>query len=295
MNHYKTKTIAKLSLILLAIALISTSPTVKAGDKQTSNTTPTTRGTLFQWSPNVTGGPDLNTPLITDRPDFTESTVTVGKGVAQIELGYTYLDTGDSDAHSLGEPLLRYGILAEWLELRLGIFPLEESGETGFSDLYFGFKIALSPQDGWLPEMALIPQTYAPTGSDSFTSDHWEPGINWTYGWQINDFLSTAGSSQINQRFAEGNGNGGGDSDDFLRLAQSWTLAFSLNKKIGAYTEWFALFPLGSNGAKNEHYINGGFTYLINNDLQFDVRVGWGLNDASEDFFAGAGLSVRFQ
>jgi hypothetical protein len=50
-----------------------------------------------------------------------------------------------------------------------------------------------------------------------------------------------------------------------------------------------------SGTAENEHYLNGGLTYLINNDVQFDVRVGWGLNEAAEDFFAGAGLSVRFQ
>lgn len=281
-------TTACLSLTLLITLLLSATPPAKAGGGKTASAAPAKRGTLFQWSPGVTGGPDLNAPLITDRPDFTESTVTVGQDIAQIEFGYTYIDNGDSDVHSLGEPLLRYGTLAEWLELRLGIFPLEEDGETGFSDLYFGFKIALTPQDGLLPEMALIPQTFTPTGSGGFTAGGWQPGINWIYGWQINDFLSTAGSTQINRRFED-------SGDSFLRLAQSWTLSFSLSEKVGAYTEWFALFPMDSGAAENEHYINGGLTYLINNDLQFDVRVGWGLNEATEDFFAGAGLSVRFQ
>ena len=137
--------------------------------------------------------------------------------------------------------------------------------------------------------MALIPQTFVPIGSDAFTSNEWEPGINWTYGWEINDKISTAGSTQINRRFADDSG------DDFLRLAQSWTIAFSLTEKVGAYTEWFALFPLESSGAEKEHYLNAGLTYLIHNDMQFDIRVGWGLNQGAEDFFAGAGLSVRFQ
>ena len=164
----------------LHICLFSfTAQSSKAGEVSAKSVAPAVSGTLFQWSPGVSGGPDLSTPLITDRPDFTESTVTVGKGIAQIEFGYTYIDTGDSEVHSLGEPLLRYGILAEWLELRLGVFPQEENGESGFSDLYFGFKIALTPQDGLLPEMALIPQAFAPTGSDAFTDDGWQPGINW--------------------------------------------------------------------------------------------------------------------
>ena len=75
-------------------------------------------GTLFRWSsnPNITGGPDLDEPLVTDRPDFTEASSTVGRGVAQIEFGYTY--NYDSTAgqtervSSWGEPLLRYGIIA---------------------------------------------------------------------------------------------------------------------------------------------------------------------------------------
>lgn len=281
MKNYHLLTALMTSLLLSSLQL-------KAGDDNAPTTDQTSRGTLFQWSSGVTGGPDLSEPLVTDRPDFTEATVTVGKGVAQLEFGYTYIDTGDGDVHSLGEPLLRYGILTDWLELRLGLFPLEEDGESGFSDLYFGFKIALTPQEGLLPEMALIPQTFAPTGSSAFTSDDWEPGVNWIYGWEINDFLSTAGSTQINQRFED-------SGDDFLRLAQSWTVALSLNDKVGAYTEWFALFPVESGEAENEHYINGGITYLINNDAQLDVRVGWGLNDAAEDFFAGVGLSLRFQ
>ena len=43
------------------------------------------------------------------------------------------------------------------------------------------------------------------------------------------------------------------------------------------------------------HYINGGFTYLITNDIQWDIRAGAGLNDAAEDYFIGTGLSIRFR
>ena len=49
-------------------------------------------GTLMQWSygNSFSGGPDLESPLVTDRPDFTEATSAVGRGVAQLEIGYTY-------------------------------------------------------------------------------------------------------------------------------------------------------------------------------------------------------------
>ncbi|MCF6311706.1 MAG: transporter [Verrucomicrobiales bacterium] len=280
LNHYKT------TLLLKALLFFLIAPSTFAAPKPITNSP--TRGTLLQWSPHVSGGPDLDAPLITDRPDFTEASVTVGKGVAQLEFGYTYIDSGDTDAHSIGEPLLRYGILADYLELRLAILPSAESTGRGFSDLYFGFKIALTPQQGWLPEMALIPQTWIPTGSQTFTDRGWQPGLNCIYSWQISPTISTAGSTQINRLFEDAD-------DDFLQLAQSWTIALTLSEKIGAYSEWFALFPMQSSSSQNEHYLNGGFTYLINKNLQADIRAGWGLNKNAEDFFAGAGLSIRFQ
>lgn len=51
------------------------------------------RGTLMQWSygTSFSGGPDQDSPLVTDRPDFTEAGSTVGLGVAQFEIGYTYV------------------------------------------------------------------------------------------------------------------------------------------------------------------------------------------------------------
>ncbi len=258
--------------------------------------------TLFQWSDGTSlrGGPDLNEPLITDRPDFTEASSTVGLGVVQLEFGYTF--TNDDDAvtsvrrQSFPETLLRYGILAEWLELRIGWNYARERTRTsgtsrtvgGSEDLYLGLKVALTSQQGILPEMALIPQVTAATGSVVLTRDQVLPGMNWAYGWEINDFISTGGSSQFNRVLDEMSG------DNYIEFAQSWTVGYSLGERVGAYTEWYAFIPSGADTAKTEHYFNGGFSYLISNNLQLDVRAGVGLNDAADDYFLGTGASVRF-
>jgi len=255
------------------------------------------RGTLFQWSygTSFSGGPDLDEPLITDRPDFTESSVTVGRGVAQLEMGYSY--TYDSEAggrtksHSYPELLLRYGILAEWLELRVGWSYAEETTNAlaqGSEDLYLGFKIALTPQEGILPEMALIPQMTVPSGSSAFTAGETLPGVNWVYGWEINDCISTGGSSQLNKAID------GTTSNEYYEFAQSWTIAYSLTDRLGAYTEWFAFIPSGADTERNKHFFNGGFTFLVNNDLQLDAFAGLGLNRNAEDYFVGTGVSKRF-
>ena len=237
---------------------------------------------------------------MTDRPDFTEASSTVGRGVAQIEFGYTYIlndDAGTRDiTHSVGEPLLRYGILAEWLELRAAIFPVSTNTTTGVArastsgmeDLYLGLKIGLTPQECLLPEMAIIPQMTVPTGSSAFTNDEVLAGVNWIYAWEVNDFISTAGSSQFNRS------RDGTTLDTYTEFAQSWTIAYSLTDRLGAYTEWFGLIPNGAVTAKPQHYFNGGFTYLFCDNMQFDIRAGTGLNEAADDYFVGTGLSIRF-
>ncbi|MCA9100983.1 MAG: transporter [Planctomycetales bacterium] len=285
-----------------SVAVVGELPTAAGGSQTVPFLPPDCRcrpGTLFQWSsaPNVTGGPDLSAPLVTDRPDFTEASVTVGLGVTQLEMGYTYAyDTDELTAsHSYGEPLLRQGIFADWLELRVALFPTQEwerdgdvrDRHAGTEDMYFGFKVALTPQAGWLPEMALIPQLNLPTGSRAFSSETVEPGLNWVYGWEVSDFISTGGSSQANRRVDDA-------EHTYLEIAQSWTVGYSLTDRLGAFTECFALFPSGADVALPEYYFDCGFTYLINDNIQYDVRYGVGLNDAAVDYFVGTGLSVRF-
>lgn len=256
------------------------------------------RGTLFQWSygTSFSGGPDLNAPLVTDRPDFTEASSTVGRGVIQLELGYTYIYDNDgvdrTIVHSYPEPLVRIGMFAEWLEFRIAKNSNDESlnlqDNAGAQDLYTGFKIALTPQEGCLPEMAIIPQALIPTGDDYFSNDEFLPGLNWIYSWEINDFISTAGSTQFNRAIDPGS------DEAYTEWAQSWTFAYTLTEKWGAFTEWFAFFPSSAETAKPEHYFNGGFTYLVNDNFQWDIRAGTGLNSAADDYFVGTGFSMRF-
>lgn len=257
------------------------------------------RGTLMQWSygTSFSGGPNLDEPLVTDRPDFTEASSTVGRGVAQLEIGYTYAFDNDGTDQTVGqtypEPLLRYGLLADWLELRVGwTYNDEEVNNvraSGSEDLYLGFKIGLTPQEGILPEMAIIPQMTVPTGDDAFSADEVLPGLNWIYGWDLNDCISTAGSTQFNRTIDDGTGQA------YTEWAQSWTIGFSLTERVGAYTEWFALFPHSADTARPEHYFNGGITLLGNDDVQWDIRAGTGLNSAAVDYFVGSGVSIRFR
>ncbi|MBX3412827.1 MAG: transporter [Pirellulales bacterium] len=257
---------------------------------------------LFRWSygGEEEGGPaPLDEPLISDRPDFTEASTTVGRGVVQLEAGYTYFfDRAGEDLtidQSYPETLLRVGMLAEWFEFRIaynhGSNAARDSGffdsATGAQDLYVGAKIALTLQQGILPEMAIVPQMFLPTGADDFTADRVCPGLNWLYGWEINDFLSCGGSTQVNKSVDDA------DDRSYTLFAQSFTIGYRLTDRWGAYTEYFGLFPTGATSVLPENYFDGGFTFSVTNNLQLDIRAGVGLNEAAYDYFLGSGFVIR--
>jgi Putative MetA-pathway of phenol degradation len=116
------------------------------------------------------------------------------------------------------------------------------------------------------------------------------PAMSYLYGWDvIPDRLTTAGSTVIGRALDE-------TGHFYVEMAQSLTAGYGLTEKLGAYTEWFAFFPAGSNdpAVGPEHYVNGGFVYLVTNNFQLDIRAGVGLNRHADNFFTGAGMAYRY-
>jgi hypothetical protein len=224
----------------------------------------------------------------------------VGCGVAQLEAGYTYTydstPTSSSREQTFPEALLRVGLLAEWLELRIAwthaeVRDTEFGGAvthaSGSEDMSVGVKLGLTPQECMLPETALIIQSGVPTGATDLTADDLLPGITYIYGWEVTDILTTAGQSQFNRAKDEVT------DEPYLEFSQSWTVGVSLTDEVGSYIEWFVLAPDGADTNHTENYMDGGFTYLVSNNFQLDVRAGVGLNSAADDYFFGTGFAVR--
>ncbi len=250
-------------------------------------------------------------PLVTDRPDFTEASSTVGGGVVQLEAGYTfsYFDSEKDGTitrgHTIPEALWRIGI-TDRIELRIvWNYAWErntEGGVTSFADgaddLQLGTKIAVSQQNHIIPESSVIFQSNIPTGGNEFTGHKTSFGINYLYSWELPNGWTLGASTGFDTAtefvplvpgvmpVVEG-------KDDYVFWHQSATFAIPLNDRLGAYFEYFGLYKHAFTGRGTENYLNGGFTYLLNNDVQLDIRAGKGLNDNSDDMFAGAGISIR--
>jgi Putative MetA-pathway of phenol degradation len=240
------------------------------------------------------GWSGLEDSLSADRPDFTEGTSIIPRGHVQVEGGTTLTRVEDVDIHTLGELLVRFGI-GERSEGRIGLGSYTRIDDgiaggseiSGFEDPAVELKVRFTEEAGELapgqPAVALILGTTVPAGDKELTSDEWVPAAVFAFGWDLD-------------RFSVGANLGGsyepGD-DRFVQAFGSLTGGFSVTDRLGTYVEWYGFSEEEKDGPST-HYVNGGISFLINDDLIVDARIGTGLNDADPDWFAGVGGAIRW-
>ena len=240
----------------------------------------------------------------TERHDFTQSTRTVGRGVVQIESGYSYFYKDKDDeieqSHTTPETLLRLG-LTEDIEFRLRYsfgwtFIDEAEDEVGSQDLIWSFKLGITEQCGCRPESALELRFSAPTGGSEFSTRRVDHGLDYIYSWELADGWELYGSS--------GYATGGlGDfglipeepADDwFVVWTQSVALGTELTERATMYNEVFGLFSHALEDDFSTVVYNIGIDYYITDDFVLDIRAGKGLTPDADDFFSGIGGGIRF-
>lgn len=232
----------------------------------------------------------LDEPLVGDRPDFTESPDTIPRGHFQVETGFTFQRVDQDEALSLGEVLVRIGGGERW-EARIdaGSYLRVDTpgGELrGFADPGIGLKVKLNEGDATgRPSAAVLLGTSVPAGDEELTSDAWEPEAILALSWTLTRRLSLA--SNLGLALPEG------DDGRFEQLSASVAAGFALTDRAGLFFEAFG-FSEENEGGEGTVYLDAGATWLLSNDIQFDVRVGTGLNDPSPEWFAGAGAIVRW-
>lgn len=248
----------------------------------------------------------LDGPIFTDRPHFSESPHTVPRGRVQLEMGYTFTRDSErgnrSESHTLPEFLLRIGLADRW-ELRIGWngytflnergamptrsrrFARGEDSSQGAQDLLIGFKHTILEQGDFVPHFGIIPAMTVPIGSAGFSSGDVEPEIKLAWEYDLSERANLEG----NVNFAAPTDDG----DRFFQTSASISFGYSLTEKLGSFIEYYGFYPSTPDN-DCAHTLNGGFTFLLTENMQFDWRAGFGLNEEADDFFTGVGLSVRF-
>lgn len=230
-------------------------------------------------------------PLVTDRPDATESSSVVGKGTIQLETGISRAeDASGTEGTEIGNTLLRLGIFENW-EARVGWEGYFDSRNLhGSGDMLLGTKVNLKEEEGWSPEAAILAHTTVPVGKEALSRDAFDPDLLFSFSHTLSPELSIGynlGASLETSRTPAGNKT--------TRSSALYSVAagYTITDHWGTYIEFFGSEALSAK--ESTRYINGGLTYLINDDLQLDAFGGFGLNDAADDWFVGLGLSKRWR
>lgn len=225
-----------------------------------------------------------STPIATDRPAVTDSSVVVPAGSLQAENGLT--DTVSQGQRTLDRPetLLRFG-LASKTEFRFTA-PDYFGGSnqpSGLGDLAVGIKQQLGPTPGGF-DVSLVVALSLPTGANAISSHGYDPFVqapwsrslssNWTAAGMLSVYFPTAGSRR----------NVTGETT-FLFDRQ-------LTKAWDAFIEYAGDFP---EVGGPRHLIHFGTAWKPTLRQQLDLHFGKGLSTATVDRFLGVGYSVRWQ
>lgn len=229
--------------------------------------------------------------LVSDRPDFTESTVTIAPRHVQVESGSTLSHDGPTVTTTYGEVLARAGLTSR-LELRLAgnSFARERTAgivTSGLEDGNIGIKYAiLGEADGpsWRPSFSIIAGSSLPSGSTVFRSRRAQPEVKLLGAWSLSDRLGFSSNLNVARPFD--------GARSFTEYAASASFGYAVSERVGAYAEGFGFAPQDGSGLVSR-YVNGGVTFLFSPDVQLDMRAGTGRAVTSRDWFAGLGLVVR--
>jgi hypothetical protein len=234
-------------------------------------------------------------PLSADRPGVTNPPDVVARGAIQLEGGLSFeREThGDPNLHTVSVPsgLIRVGVLAP-LELRVSadgyIFEARsgESDRSSGSDLSLGSRVRVLDQQGLRPATALELDMSLPTGSDPVTSDGVDPLALLLVAWDFGDRFQLDGNLMLASVSL-----GEHDSSRAFQVGPSLSLGASLGVHANVFIEYYS--TLSDHGLADTQAVDGGLSWLVDDDLQLDVSAGAGLNDAAPNLSVSAGVAWR--
>lgn len=230
--------------------------------------------------------------LVTDRPDFTESSEVVGTGRVQFETGLSIEADGQGPDHvrdlTLPSSLVRIG-LSSRVELRLSSdgFTSERQGPAGIrglSDVEVGAKVKLLQQDRAGFDMAIIPMASLPTGAASFSEGVVVPTLKLTWARSLPAGVDLSGNYNMTSAPDQ--------EGRYLQQAVSLSMAHDLPRGFGGYFEAYGFTPMGP-GQASGWTLNGGVSHALGANAQLDVEAGRGVTADAPDWFVGFGFAVR--
>ena len=231
---------------------------------------------------------DAGDVLTPDRPGFTNGSDTVAPGRVQVEIGVTRTRyaaaNGQGQATDAPETLLRTGLNAK-TELRLTLpnYVWPSGGKAGFSDGSVGVRYKFYQSKDGNTKLAFTPALSVPVRSAVTTSGHVDPVLS--LNGQTTSGARWGLSSNLILSYPTQNG---GRVTDYTGTGQ---VTYALSGVLSAYGDYYYDAPVGGPPSP---IADGGFTYRVGRNLQFDLETGRGLGGNAPVQFYGGGVSLRF-
>ncbi len=241
--------------------------------------------------------------MVTDRPDITESAITVPLHYLQIETGYQYNVTEFDYTYHYASTLLRYGLTAnielrfageyQSLKKRMGtiVFGVEDNFNNFFQNEIKGiagtmagakFQVINEKEKG--SNFAVLAQLFLPWGKSGLVPDKIEPEIIFSFGTKFAKRLGIG----INTGF-HWNSN-----SENLIIFYSVSSGISLSNVVSIFAEYSGDYENKTSKNNFMHIIDGGFIVLVKKNIQIDLYAGINVIPNDLDWFWGSGISVRF-
>ena len=217
---------------------------------------------------------NIYSQILTDRPSQTDSPFVIEKGNIQIESGINIQEI-QSDINSL----IRIGIF-DGLELRINsnyIINDEISFQkkSSFDDFEIGSKFRIIEKTENKFNISFLTYLSIPTAPEVFSYNE--------YGF-LNKLLFSHNLTFDTKIGYNIGYNKFTNYDDLLKYS------FIYVKTLSSFSIFFELYGNSSTDLSNLNF-NSGLMYILDNDRQFDLSIGKGLNN--DLFFFNLGFSFR--
>ncbi len=180
--------------------------------------------------------------------------------------------------------VLMYSGVSQWTEGRVGggsKFPV-----LGFSDPQVRLKYNLKGNDNGKSAVALMPYISIPIGAERVTSDEWETGLMAPAEFAVGDRVGVTVMGEVDY-LANGAGNG-----HHVELVASVSTTIGVSQALGVYFELFQTVDLTGSQPWRPTF-DSGLTLGVDENIQLDLGMNFGLNRYAADFNPFLGVSFR--
>jgi hypothetical protein len=228
--------------------------------------------------------PQKESPIATDRPDVTNSSLVLPQGSFQSENGINLTQRGGAHELDGTDSRLRWGIapcMEVLVDLPTYFAAVNGPLNSGFTDATPAIKWQISPLPGKLDLSATL-GAGLPTGTRAIAGPGVQPYVQLPWSWELGRGWSMSGMFTSFMVPA--------DPTNKLSTETTFVLEREVAERAFLFVEYVG-----------DYHVHGGPSYLFNSgggyrmtpNQQIDFHVGIGLNDNAPAYILGIGYSFR--